>query len=62
MKTHQMYKSSVDKGVECSRCGGWIPNGHKAVKMDPVTVGENGVDAQATAVHGVVCMPCYEEL
>lgn len=63
MNTHQGYDTKTSKGAKCSKCNGWIPTGHKAVSIEPAVIKESGgAKVKATAIHGILCMSCYEEL
>lgn len=63
METHQGYATKSGEGARCSACGEWIRPGEDCVLVKPGVVGESGhVDPAATAIHGVLHVPCLEEL
>jgi hypothetical protein len=61
MRTHNGYTTKGGKS-QCSKCDEWIENGDEAVLMLPSEVGDRGVETNAKAIHGVLCMTCYKEI
>jgi len=61
MKTHQGYQTSGQRGAKCNNCKDWIPEDTDCVLMLPATLDSAGrADMNATAIHGILCMECYE--
>lgn len=61
MNRHNGYTTKPGE-AQCTKCEEWIAYGEESVIMEPVTVGDRGVEHKATAIHGILCMDCYDSL